>query len=1718
MATMNTGLGGPAGYGENVFSTSPLAAGNTDDGSVAIDTTSVFGPSGINFYGTNYTTIYLNSNGTISFGSAFTSYSTPDLTTATTPLLAPFWADVNLNAGGEIYWDIDPTAGTITMTWDGVAPYSGTGANSFQVVLTDTGGGNFSVEYIYEDIQWSSGDGGSDQADIGWTDGGANDVVLDGSANSTELLNYETNDFGGGHPAGTYSQNFSGGVPANADGTVTGTAGADVIDGSFTDTDGDSVTSGDDTILAGDGNDTVLGLGGDDSIDGGSGNDTLIGDQDPVNDGMDTISGGTGDDVIYGDSAAGTAETTTFSWASQGVADEANVAGGLTGQTANGDIEVSLTVTQEANFTSTTMETTDPLYNYNGLSDSSSIEVFGGATGTSSDAATVLLDFASTTAGISDDVQDVTFGIFDIDELDGQFIDQVIIRAYNADGEQVPVTITVGSGTTLTSSTDANGTATATAIVNSGGAGATDSVTGFIQVTIPGPVSSIEIDYNNVDAANGDHAIRIGDLQMTTIAEEPLDGNSDSLMGGDGIDTIYGQGGDDTIAGDEQSDSLYGGLGNDTIDGGTGNDYIEGGDGLDTIYGGLGDDTAYGGDANDSLFGFDGADTLFGGAGDDYVDGDEGADSLSGDAGADTLVGDGGNDSIFGGTGADSIYAGADDDTVSGGADNDTVFLDTGNDTFGVAGDEAGNDTIYGGAGNDTVIAGDGDDVIYGGDDNDSLVGNAGSDSLFGGAGDDYLSSGDNGNLDPGSGDTTGVETGYLDGGTGDDTLMGSVATDTLIGGDGSDYIDGANSDDQLFGGAGDTLIGGQGADTITVNATELDSLGLTTSTITVDGGSTGTDNDTLDLTSYAAYRNLSETTDADANSTSGSVEVLDGSGNWVLVNFAEIENLLLPSDGIVEGTSSGDIINGSYAGDPDGDMVDNGDAILPGETGDDDIIYGYEGNDVILAGGGDDEAYGGIGNDTLVGDTGNDALYGDGGDDSLFGGTGSDTLFGGSENDLLTGLAGADTMYGGTGDDEIRYAGGDVAEGGDGDDTFVADTVNFDGTVNTITGGEGGETFGDTLTTGPYAGDSTLDLSAGDPADGESGTLTMGADSVEFTEIEGVILGDGNDSVIGSSGDDAFLTGAGSDTVNAGAGNDTYSLGDDGSGGTDGNADTVILQDGFGNDTIVDFDTPTDNGDGTFTGIDTFDVTALTDGTDPVNVNDVTVTDDGSGNAILTFPNGESVTLIGIDPTTADNPFWLNAVGIPLSDGTVEGSGGADLIDGTYSGDPDGDMVDSGDAILPGDTGDDDLIYAYGGNDTVVAGGGNDEVYGGDGADSIDGGAGGDTIDGGTGNDTVHGGADNDTVIGDAGADFLHGDDGDDVLYGDDSAGTLDIPDATDPDPLNNTDTLYGGAGADTIYGGDDRDLLYGGTGDDLLDGGIDDDYLAGGTGADTMYGGQGDDHFTFSEGDSAYGGTGDDLFTLADLGEPSNGTITIDGGSEDGADTLQLGDLAILTQDVIDSFVDDGTGSYSGSITLDDGTILNFTEIENIICFTPGTRIATPRGTVPVEQLQVGDLVVTRDHGLQPIRWIESRTVPAQGKFAPIRIRPNAHFGAEGDLLVSPQHRLLFQGYRAELLFGESEVLVAAHHLVDGQDVTQEEGDAVTYVHFLLDQHEVVYAEGVPTESFHPGSLGIDAVGDAAREELFALFPELRSDLSQYGQTARRCLKKHEAQLIRP
>jgi len=188
----------------------------------------------------------------------------------------------------------------------------------------------------------------------------------------------------------------------------------------------------------------------------------------------------------------------------------------------------------------------------------------------------------------------------------------------------------------------------------------------------------------------------------------------------------------------------------------------------------------------------------------------------------------------------------------------------------------------------------------------------------------------------------------------------------------------------------------------------------------------------------------------------------------------------------------------------------------------------------------------------------------------------------------------------------------------------------------------------------------------------------------------------------------------------------------------------------------------------------------------------------------------------------------------------------------------------------------------------------------------------------------------------------------------------------------------------------------------------------------------------------------------------------------------------------------------------------------LESVPCFVAGTHIRTSRGEVAIERLNPGDMVHTRDDGLQPLRWIGRRQVPAEGDFAPIRIAADT-FGRHGELWVSPLHRILIRDPLAELLFAEPEVLVAARDLVDDRRVCRVEGGTVEYVHILFDRHQVVCSEGLDSESFLPGPQIADSFEAEAIAEICALFPELRPETGAgYGPAARRTLRRFEAQLL--
>jgi hypothetical protein len=173
-----------------------------------------------------------------------------------------------------------------------------------------------------------------------------------------------------------------------------------------------------------------------------------------------------------------------------------------------------------------------------------------------------------------------------------------------------------------------------------------------------------------------------------------------------------------------------------------------------------------------------------------------------------------------------------------------------------------------------------------------------------------------------------------------------------------------------------------------------------------------------------------------------------------------------------------------------------------------------------------------------------------------------------------------------------------------------------------------------------------------------------------------------------------------------------------------------------------------------------------------------------------------------------------------------------------------------------------------------------------------------------------------------------------------------------------------------------------------------------------------------------------------------------------------------------------------------------------KDVPCFTPGTQIATPGGERAVEDLKAGDPVITRDNGIQEIRWTGRRVLEGEellrfSHLQPVLIREGALGEGlpERDMLVSPNHRVLVSNDKTALYFEDREVLAAAKHLTGLPGVDAVVTTSVTYIRFLFDQHQVVLSDGVWTESFQPSDQTLHGLDNAQRNEIFELFPALKA-----------------------
>jgi len=445
----------------------------------------------------------------------------------------------------------------------------------------------------------------------------------------------------------------------------------------------------------------------------------------------------------------------------------------------------------------------------------------------------------------------------------------------------------------------------------------------------------------------------------------------------------------------------------------------------------------------------------------------------------------------------------------------------------------------------------------------------------------------------------------------------------------------------------------------------------------------------------------------------------------------------------------------------------------------------------------------------------------------------------------------------------------------------------------------------------------------------------------------------------------------------------------------------------------------------------------------------------DGDGRDDLSIggSGGDAVIILAKDLAAADDFAGTEDGVIDVRrieyDEIVQGTPSADTIDGDYTSDPNLDQVDNQDNAAAND---DDVINAGFGNDTINAGDGNDTILMSPGNDDIAGGAGDDTLQANpTGEEFTVEVADVGSGSGTASQDAVDG-----------------AVSSGSGDGFHDFNSIENFVANETTGEVDEIGIIDGSAGSDPSfdpGGGFFDPTLV--SDLDDNAGGK----FTPLNGDPVINfgpSAGSNLSDILTLGQP--GDIQITSGDE--------------------------TGTV-GNISFEKFETINF----GITCFARGTLIKTMAGEVAIEDLSVGDKVLTMDTGYQPIRWIGGRKLSRAGleanpKLKPIRIRAGA-LGPdlpEQDLLVSPQHRVLVRNQVAVRMFDSAEVLIPANKLLTLPGIDIEwDADGVEYFHFLFDAHQIVWSNGAQTESLFTGPEALKAVSPEAREEIATLFPEI-------------------------
>ncbi|WP_284164419.1 Hint domain-containing protein [Frigidibacter sp. SD6-1] len=1676
----------PSGYLVSLGGNNALNSGDVISGSTVTFTTQTALGAGQWVWsgtagGTTYTNTtepgqyYLGTDGSIYF---VPDFGTVDTLTSSSVISSPTFTPLMGTSGNDAA--VSGTAGNDTIYGGASTSATGTGNDSV------TGAAGNDVIFAGDGNDTLQGGAGADRL----YGGAGSDTASYSASGSAVNLNLGTGTASGGDATGDVLNSIENVIGSGFNDTLTGSSADNQIFGG----------GGADSIAAGDGNDTVDGGDGNDTIDAGAGNDSVTGglgnDSIFAGDGADSVSGGDGTDVIYGgggaDSLLGDAGNDTIyggsptvtatqehlSWIAQGTSGT-NIAGGFTQDTGGMNVTASFV----NNGGNTAVQTSNSTQYVGGGPYSTSSGLF--LAGNAGPDVTATLTFnAESGSGLTSQVSSLSFRLNDVDMAGWQ--DIITVNAYDINGNPVSVTLTPSGNDTVSGNTITAGNTS----------DAENSAQGSVLVTVAGPLHSIQIVYSNGGTAA--QSLWVTDVYYTTVPDmSDATDAGDIIDGGTGADVIVAGNGDDTIR-------LTGVFGNDTITGGetgetagdlidataiTGNETLtftgnEAGtlsDGTSTasfsqierFQIGSGNDTVNAsatttgvnvdaGDGNDSMLGGSGADTLTGGLGNDTIQGGGGADSLSGGTGTDTV-------SYASSAAAVSVNLAT--NTASGGdATGDTI-----SGFENIAG-SAFNDTLTGDAGANLIDAGGGADSVDGGLGNDTLQGGAGADTLYGGAGSDtasYSASGSAVNVNLGTGTASGGDA------TGD--VLNSI--ENVIGSGFNDTLTGDAGDNSLTGGGGnDTFVTSDGHDTITDFGT-----GSTNA-----NDNNPANNDFVDLTGHynwdnynaavlagdidpTVIQNLQQWMQADQNDDGILNDTLAG---WTVDDTLTIQNggsavagsaLKTETTGVGTagqysfsvynlGTTTSFTFDGTTHYKGDVTVSETNDAIFHDNGG------GYYTNPVHNPAETDPDTGGALKDQKITASTVSTLQVGYG-----FSSASQILLTGSDGSQILAFYTYVDTNNDGTIDtystlahvvttaplvDGVTYTKSSVPPGfmGSGGNSSNASVAGALLATYTPPDGIVSGTAGDDVIDASYTGDPE-----GDKVDNSDATGGYGVPGSNDDRIE---AGDGNDSVLAGAGSDTVFGGAGSDTIYGGTGADSL-LGEAGD-------DRFKLTGTFGNDTVVGGETGETAGDLIDSGV----ITA---------------------NQTLTFTGNEAGTLS--DGTSTASFSEIERFQLGSGNDTVNASATTTGVN-----------VDAG-----------------GGNDSMLGGAGNDTLRGGGGSDTLAGGAGADSLDGGLGMDFADYSASATGVSvnlttnlgsgGDAQGDTFAGIDGvigsaqDDTLIGFDDQST------TPGDSWTNV--FYGGGGNDSLDGMGGDDSLYGGIGSDTVIGGAGNDLLDGGDGADTLYGGDGND--------TMLGGQGSDLFSGLGIGD------VVDGGEDTPSTENDVLDLfgsgwTKATTNVLYA----GGNNEAGTVEFLDGGgavigTMSFSNIETVIpCFTPGTLIDTMTGPRPVESLKAGDMVLTRDSGYRPLRWVGRRDLgvadlAANAAFRPVLIRQGTLGANEParDMLVSPQHRFLFTGAGAELVSGESEVLVAAIHLVGQPGIERIMPDAgVSYIHLLFDEHEIVRSDGTWSESFQPGLATVSAIEEEQRAELLALFPELGSGDGPAGYPAARLsLKPHEA-----